>query len=72
MRFVYRTLNAFRYNPLGLTSLNRVGVRYRVFDDERLHYFEKGGHLGNLHREDVTDRIMESLMDLAPEKPGPD
>lgn len=35
-RFVYRTLNVFRYNPLGLINSNRVGVRFRLFEPDDL------------------------------------
>lgn len=55
---LFPTRNDFLYSPEDIRWLSRV------FDDERLHFFEKGGHLGNLHREDVTDRIMESLQSL--------
>jgi hypothetical protein len=35
-RFVYRTLNVFRYNPLGLISSNAIGLRYRLFEPDDL------------------------------------
>jgi hypothetical protein len=35
-RFVYRTLNVFRYNPLGLSSDNHFAMRYRLFEPDNL------------------------------------
>ncbi len=57
---VFPTRNDFLYSPDDISWLSRV------FGDGRLHFFEDGGHLGNLYREDVQERIMQSFVDLVP------
>lgn len=63
---LFPTRNDFLYSPEDIEWLSRV------FDDERLHFFEAGGHLGNLWRDDVQERVMEALSDLVPERAAAD
>ena len=57
---VFPTRNDFLYSPDDISWLSRV------FCDGRVYFFEDGGHLGNLYRVDVQERIMQSLVDLVP------
>jgi hypothetical protein len=45
-RFVYRTLNVFRYNPLGLISDNHLAMRYRLFEPDSLLFSDTYVGLG--------------------------
>lgn len=57
---VFPNRNDFLYAPRDLLWLERV------FRD-RVHFFDDGGHMGNLHRDDVQARIAEAFADLAPQ-----
>jgi len=57
---VFPTRNDFLYSSDDLSWLSRV------FDDGRLHFFEEGGHLGNLYRDDVQEKILASMLDMLP------
>jgi ABC-type transporter lipoprotein component MlaA len=53
-----------------LTSDEDITWLTELVGPERVHFFPRGGHLGNLHRPEVQAEVMASLADLVAQEPA--